>query len=120
MSVVKTSVQIAVSENTTSKLIGILTQFIMKYRQGTGLDMKGTNEIRSLKRQPLSDSNYNISEISNPEYHRAKGRPPKRYKSLVEHQNTSKSNSSFKTCSYCLGRGHNIRGCPKYKSDKEN
>ena len=49
MSVAKTSVQIAVSENTTSELIGILTQFIMKYRQGTGLGMEGTNEIGSPK-----------------------------------------------------------------------
>ena len=128
MSVAKTSVQIAVSENTTSELIGILTQFIMKYRQGTGLGVVRVedaeeihSEIELPNRQPLSDlnSNYNISEISNPEYHRAKGRPPKRYKSSVE-QNTSKSTTSFKTCSYCLGKGHNIRGCAKYKLDKEN
>ncbi|PKY48046.1 hypothetical protein RhiirA4_463495 [Rhizophagus irregularis] len=26
----------------------------------------------------------------------------------------------LKTCSYCLGRGHNIRGCTKHKADKEN
>ncbi|PKC10555.1 hypothetical protein RhiirA5_414218 [Rhizophagus irregularis] len=48
---------------------------------------------------------------------KAKGRPTKRYKSSVEdNQNISssavaKSNEGFlKTCSYCLGRGHNIRG----------
>ncbi|CAB5185823.1 unnamed protein product [Rhizophagus irregularis] len=58
---------------------------------------------------------------------KAKGRPTKRYKSSVEdNQNISssavaKSNEGFlKTCSYCLGRGHNIRGCAsKHKADKK-
>ena len=37
-----------------------------------------------------------------------------------------KSNEAMtqKTCSYCSGKGHNIRGCSKYKAessaDKEN
>ncbi|POG58472.1 hypothetical protein GLOIN_2v1790341 [Rhizophagus irregularis DAOM 181602=DAOM 197198] len=53
-------------------------------------------------KQPLSDLN-SISEIANPEYHRTKGRPPKRYKSSVE-TSTSKSTTSVKTCSYCLGQ----------------
>ena len=65
----------------------------------------------------------NLPNVVNPEYHKAKGCPPKRYKSSVE------DNSSFvakskegvsKTCSYCSNRGHNIRGCAKYKADKEN
>ncbi|CAB4419433.1 unnamed protein product [Rhizophagus irregularis] len=115
ISVAKTGVQIAVSENATAELIGILTQFIMKYRNNNGL---GVKEIHHEIRQPLSDLN-SISEIANPEYHRTKGRPPKRYKSSVE-INTSKSTTSVKTCSYCLGRGHNIRGCAKYKLDKKN
>ena len=49
MSVAKTSVQIAVVESATGELTGLLTQFIMKYRQGTGLGMEGTNEIGSPK-----------------------------------------------------------------------
>ncbi|PKC57043.1 hypothetical protein RhiirA1_473110 [Rhizophagus irregularis] len=51
-------------------------------------------------KQPLSNLN-SISEIANPEYHRTKGRPPKRYKSSVE-TSTSKSTTSVKICSYCL------------------
>src|SRR2546423_1587870 len=40
MSVAKTSIQIAVMENSTSELIGILTEFIMKYRRSTGLSIE--------------------------------------------------------------------------------
>ena len=42
MSVAKTSVQVAVAEGTTIELIGLLTQFITKYRCNTGLNI---NEI---------------------------------------------------------------------------
>jgi hypothetical protein len=117
MSVAKTSVQVAVAEGTTIELIGLLTQFITKYRCNTGLNI---NEIQEVipQRQPLELHNDNIPEISNPEYHKPKGRPPKRYKAPTEDikQNIS---SSSKTCSNCLEKGHNIRSCTKNKVDSE-
>ena len=141
MSVAKTCIQVAVMEDTTAELIGILTQFIMKYRQNTGLgivdtqnsvlftntisqDLQDSSESIQDIRQPLT----NLPEISNPEYHKPKGRPPKRYKSAIENNRVipDKSNDVTvqKTCSYCSEKGHNIRGCSKYKSDssvnKEN
>jgi len=64
MSVAKTSVQVAVAEGTTIELIGLLTQFITKYRCNTGLNI---NEI-----QKVIPHNNNIPEISNPEYHKPK------------------------------------------------
>ncbi|POG58650.1 hypothetical protein GLOIN_2v1885686 [Rhizophagus irregularis DAOM 181602=DAOM 197198] len=68
------------------------------------------------------------SDISNSEYHKPKGRPPKRYKSTVENNCITSGKPDDvtvqKTCSYCSGKGHNIRGCPKYKTEssanKEN
>jgi len=131
MSMAKTSVQIAVAEGTTAELIGLLTQFNMKYRNATGLGIEESHhevsaaEIGSSNsnyRQPLTDmdSRYiNLTEVSNPEYHKPKGRPPKRFKSSTE-INTNQSSVIQRTCSYCLGKGHNIRSCPKHKADKEN
>ncbi|CAB4443963.1 unnamed protein product [Rhizophagus irregularis] len=140
MSVAKTCIQIAVTEDVTAELIGILTQFIMKYRRSTGLSIENTGSAVSFSgTESLQDSqgssiqNYHqplsiLPEISNPEYHKPKGRPPKRYRSVVEnnHVTSGKSNDATvqKTCSYCSGKGHNIRGCSKYKAEssanKEN
>ncbi|CAB4400644.1 unnamed protein product [Rhizophagus irregularis] len=136
MSLAKTSIQIAVAESATAELIGILMQFIMKYRNNTGLGIEEVHQFSSLQNNVLQESLINTEicnntqqpldnlQISNPEYHKAKGRPPKRYKSSVEDNNQTsmaKSNEGgLKTCSYCLGRGHNIRGCAKHKADKEN
>src|ERR1044072_8899893 len=39
MSVAKTSVQIAMAKGVTSEPIGLLTEFIIKYRQNTGLNV---------------------------------------------------------------------------------
>ncbi|CAG8533113.1 2188_t:CDS:2 [Cetraspora pellucida] len=137
MSIAKTSVQVAVTEGVFAELIGILTQFITKYRNNTGL---GIQEIRSLQnenenihiesnnRQPLTnlDSSCTINEISNPEYHKPRGRPPKRLKSSNEENKENAkqhSNHEQRTCSYCSVKGHNIRGCAQYKADivdKEN
>ncbi|CAG8761134.1 9125_t:CDS:2, partial [Rhizophagus irregularis] len=120
MSLVKTSIQIAVAESATAELIGILMQFIMKYRNNTGLGIEEVYQFSSLQNNVLQESLINTEicnntqqpldnlQISNPEYHKAKGHPPKRYKSLVEDNNQTsmaKSNESgLKTCSYCLGR----------------
>ncbi|CAB4420234.1 unnamed protein product [Rhizophagus irregularis] len=140
MSVAKTCIQIAVTEDVTAELIGILIQFIMKYRRSTGLSIENTGSAVSFSgTESLQDSqgssiqNYHqplsiLPEISNPEYHKPKGRPPKRYRSVVEnnHVTSGKSNDATvqKTCSYCSGKGHNIRGCSKYKAEssanKEN
>ncbi|CAG8589206.1 hypothetical protein GLOIN_2v1477866 [Rhizophagus irregularis DAOM 181602=DAOM 197198] len=110
-------------------------QFIMKYHNNTGLGIEEVHQFSSLQNNVLQESlkfaiiqqPLDNLQISNPEYHKAKGRPTKRYKSSVEdNQNISssavaKSNEGFlKTCSYCLGRGHNIRGCAsKHKADKK-
>ena len=64
----------------------------------------------------LTASDFSLT----PEYHRPKGRPPKRYKSSIEENANKHNSSSSKKCSYCLDTGHNIRGCAKYKADKEN
>ena len=58
--------------------------------------------------QPLSI----LPEISNPEYHKPKGQPPKRYKSTVENNRVTSGKSDDatvqKTCSYCSKKDHNI------------
>ena len=131
MSLAKTSIQIAIKEGATAELIGTLMQFIMKYRNNTGLNIEEVNQTILLQNNILQESSTNTKqqpldnfpEISNPEYHKAKGRPPKCYKSSVECNNKQISKSdevTLKTCSYCLGKGHNIRSCTKYKADKEN
>ncbi|RIB29582.1 hypothetical protein C2G38_2027580 [Gigaspora rosea] len=131
MSVAKTSVQIAIEEGVTSELTGLLTQFISKYHRNTGLNMEKVyrpvlhsinNQESSMlannERQPLSNNvNCNIIEISNPKYHKPRGRPPKRLKSATEEDNNLCKSQSSKTCSYCQEKGHNIRGCVKNKAD---
>ena len=134
MSIAKTNIQIAIMKDATAKLIRILTQFIMKYRRSTGLSIEATNNFAGIDlsqdsqgtatqddRQPLTI----LPEVSNPEYHIPKGRPPKRYKSAVENIRVMSGKSDVqKTCSYCSRKGHNIRGCLKHKADssanKEN
>ncbi|PKK57577.1 hypothetical protein RhiirC2_797776 [Rhizophagus irregularis] len=76
MSVVKTCIQIAVTEDVTAELIRILTQFIMKYH----IFQDSQGSFIQNYHQPLSI----LLEISNPEYHKLKGRPPKQYRSVVE------------------------------------
>ncbi|PKB95688.1 hypothetical protein RhiirA5_402692 [Rhizophagus irregularis] len=132
MSIAKTSIQIAVTEDVTAELIGILTQFIMKYRRSTGLSIeKSTESLQDSQGSSIQDNLQPLSvlpDISNPEYHKPKGRPPKRYKSTVENNRITSGKPDDvtvqKTCSYCSGKGHNIRGCPKYKAEssanKEN
>jgi len=140
MSVAKTSIQVAIAEGVTPELIGLLTQFITKYHNNTGLNIEEVHhsishfndEIQESssvsnnhQRQPFIElEERNIPEISNPEYHKPKGRPPKRYKSSTEENNKNQHMpSSSKTCSYCLEKGHNIRGCKQHKADlvdKEN
>ena len=45
ISVAKTSVQIAVTEGVTSELTGLLTEFIIKYRQNTGLNIEEVHYV---------------------------------------------------------------------------
>ncbi|GBC36318.2 hypothetical protein GLOIN_2v1885686 [Rhizophagus irregularis DAOM 181602=DAOM 197198] len=132
MSIAKTSIQIAVTEGITAELIGILTQFIMKYRRSTSLSIeKSTESLQDSQGLSIQDNPQPLSvlpDISNPEYHKPKGRPPKRYKSTVENNCITSGKPDDvtvqKTCSYCSEKGHNIRGCPKYKAkssaNKEN
>ena len=56
MSVAKTSIQIAVTENVTAELIRNLTQFITKYRRSTGLSFENTESVIS-----FSGTKYYIS-----------------------------------------------------------
>jgi hypothetical protein len=49
MSIAKTNVQIAVTEGATGELTGLLTQFIMKYRRATGLNIEKVQEGLSSK-----------------------------------------------------------------------
>ncbi|CAB5396157.1 unnamed protein product [Rhizophagus irregularis] len=132
MSIAKTSIQIAVTEGVTAELIGILTQFIMKYRRSTGLSIeKSTESLQDSQGLSIQDNPQPLSvlpDISNPEYYKPKGRPPKRYKSTVENNCVTSGKPDDvtvqKMCSYCSRKGHNIRGCPKYKAEssanKEN
>ncbi|CAG8732599.1 15965_t:CDS:2 [Rhizophagus irregularis] len=77
MSIAKTSIQIAVTEGITAELIGILTQFIMKYRRSTSLSIeKSTESLQDSQGLSIQD-NFQplsvLSDISNPEYHKPKG-----------------------------------------------
>src|SRR6185437_13322831 len=46
MSVAKTCVQIAVAEGVASELTGFLTEFILKYRQNTGLNIEVIHSVQ--------------------------------------------------------------------------
>ncbi|RIB00936.1 hypothetical protein C2G38_2232373 [Gigaspora rosea] len=132
MSIAKTRIQVAISEGVTVELIGVLTQFISKYHHTTSLNIEAHNmqnendkaqtdaSIEST-RQPLTDLNLNcnLTEVSNLEYHKPRGRPPKRLKSLIKEE-ASKPTREQKTCSYCLNKGNKIRGCTQYKADMVN
>jgi len=95
----------------------------MKYRRSTGLSIDTPNNIITFSN---TKSNMNIElqgpsiqdgcqllsilfEVSNPKYHKSKGRPSKQYKSAIK-VTLSKSNDIIvqKTCSYCSEKGHNI------------
>ena len=95
MSVVKTSVQIAVAKGATGELTGLLTQFITKYRCNTGLSINEVLEVFSYdvtkndyQQRPLEplviQNNNSIPKVSNPKYHKPKGHSPKRYKTQTE------------------------------------
>ncbi|CAB5203024.1 hypothetical protein RhiirA5_384520 [Rhizophagus irregularis] len=127
MSVAKTSVQIAVVKGATGELTGLFSQFIMKYQNNTGLnineiqktffyDVTKNNCQRQLLELLVIVDNNSIPEISNPKYHKPKGRSLKRYKSQIEMTSKQNITSSSKTCSYCLEKGHNIRSCIKNKA----
>ncbi|GBB85202.1 hypothetical protein RclHR1_11760006 [Rhizophagus clarus] len=111
LSLAKTSIQIAVSEGIVTKFIGILMQFNMKYHCNTGFNLEETcnlfSETQSISQIFLTnlDTNTNYN-IFNPAYYRLKGKLPKKYK-LSINKNTSKY-TSFKKCSYCLNKEHNI------------
>ena len=51
MGVAKTSIQVVVMENATAELIGILIQFIMKYRQSPGLSIENTKNYLSFSQE---------------------------------------------------------------------
>jgi len=112
ISVAKTSVQITIVEGAISELIGLLTEFIIKYHQNTSLNIKEVHyglQLDNKIQEPFSN-NCDILKISNLEYHKPKRRPLKHYKSLTEENSISHLTSS-KTCSYYLKKEHNIRRC---------
>ncbi|CAG8824839.1 6381_t:CDS:2, partial [Gigaspora margarita] len=114
-SVVKTSMQIAIEEGITLELTRLLTQFITIYCCNTRLNIKNIycsilhlindQELSMLannKQQLLSDNvSYNIIEISNPEYYKPRGYPPKCLKLATEKNYSLCKLQSSKTCSYC-------------------
>ncbi|CAG8655425.1 35884_t:CDS:2, partial [Gigaspora margarita] len=133
MSIAKTSVQVTISEGVTAELIGVLTQFISKYRCTTGLNIEAynmqnennkaqtndkaqTNASIEFNCQPLTDLNLNcnLTEVSNPEYHKSRGHPPKRLKLSIEKE-AAKPTHEQRICSYCLNKEHNIHGCTHTK-----
>ena len=59
MSLAKTSIQIAIKEEATAELIGTLMQFIMKYRNNTGLNIEEVNQIILLQNNILQESSTN-------------------------------------------------------------
>ncbi|CAG8782374.1 12203_t:CDS:1, partial [Rhizophagus irregularis] len=58
ISVAKTSVQVAVAEGVASELIGLLTQFIMKYHHNTGLNIEEIHSISHFNDE-IQESSYN-------------------------------------------------------------
>ncbi|CAB5181871.1 unnamed protein product [Rhizophagus irregularis] len=58
ISVAKTSVQVAVAEGVVSELIGLLTQFIMKYHHNTGLNIEKVYSISHFNDE-IQESSYN-------------------------------------------------------------
>ncbi|CAG8839942.1 5476_t:CDS:1, partial [Cetraspora pellucida] len=132
MSVAKTSVQVAIAESVTSELTELLIQFIMKNHHNTGLNIEETCQLKvgisgssilKTNKHLLDNDISNLPKITNPEYHKPRGRPSKRLKPSTEENNNQYIVLSSKTCSYCQEKGHNIRGCKKQKNDsidKEN
>ncbi len=116
MLIAKTSIQIAVAEGVTSELTELLTEFITKYHWNTGLNIRKVHYVLQLNNKiqepsaTITDS-YNILKILNLKYYKPKRYPLKHYKSLTEENNIQHIFSSFKTCSYCLKKGNNIREC---------
>ncbi len=109
------------TEGVTSELIRLLTEFIIKYCQNTGLNIKEIHyglQLDNEIQEPFSN-NCDVLKISNPEYHKLKGYPLKCYKLLIEENSISYLTLS-KTCNYCLKKGYNIRGCKQHKADSVN
>ncbi|CAG8754003.1 10176_t:CDS:2, partial [Cetraspora pellucida] len=106
MSVAKTSVQVAVAEGVTSKLIELFTQFIMKHCRNTELNIEETCQLKvgisgssvlKTNEHPLDNDISNLPEITNPEYHKPRGCPPKHLKPSTEKNNNQYIASSSKT-----------------------
>ncbi|CAG8821606.1 28801_t:CDS:2 [Gigaspora margarita] len=122
MSVAKTSVQVAVAESAISELTGLLTQFITKYRRNTELNIEeihqlnvgiseSSSNLENNEQNPLGNHvNNNLPDILNPEYHKPRGHPPKRFKSSTKENNNLCTLSFSKTYSYSQEKDYNIRG----------
>ncbi|POG66507.1 hypothetical protein GLOIN_2v346806 [Rhizophagus irregularis DAOM 181602=DAOM 197198] len=64
ISIVKTSIQIAVMKDVTAELIRILTQFIMKYRRSTGLSIeKSTKSLQDSQGSSIQDNPQPLSVL---------------------------------------------------------
>ncbi|CAG8706251.1 4057_t:CDS:2, partial [Cetraspora pellucida] len=79
MSVVKTSIQVAVEKDIMSELTGFLTEFIIKYCRSTRLNIE---EIHDFNKEI-----HNSLSISNSEYYKPRGHPLKHLKFLTEESN---------------------------------
>ncbi len=62
-------------------------------------------------------TNVIFSEVSNLEYYRPKGCPPKRFKSSVGKYNNQNFTQTAKKSDVMFCKEHNIQRCIKHKSD---
>ncbi|RIB19409.1 hypothetical protein C2G38_2181881 [Gigaspora rosea] len=130
ISIAKTCVQTAFTENTTSDLIGVMVQCYNEQDHNPYNNEQYGDKFKLPLEEVEVDSN--LHEVSNPEYHKPRGHPPKRLKSSIEISTdkytesivNSQDTVNLKTCGYCKEKGYNIRSCKQYKetqiSDKEN
>ncbi|PKK59730.1 hypothetical protein RhiirC2_857220 [Rhizophagus irregularis] len=88
MFIAKTSIQIAIIEDVTAELIGILTQFIMKYH-------RNTESLQDLQEYSIQDTLSILPDISNPVYHKPKGQPSKWYKLNMGPETSERISESF-------------------------
>ncbi|RIB18850.1 hypothetical protein C2G38_2183509 [Gigaspora rosea] len=100
----------------------------MKYHRDTGLGIKEISlppsmfSAKAVEQETFSSPSTSSAEVVElaSKFLPPKCRPPKWLKSFVKEHNDCHISSSSKTCSYCSGKGHNIRGYLKHKSDLAN
>ncbi|CAG8854842.1 24214_t:CDS:2, partial [Gigaspora margarita] len=85
MSIARTSIQVAVAEGVTAELTGLLTQFLMKYRLSTGLNIEEVYQSTPQSNEIQESSLIVVNNERSP---------------LIEEDNNQHKPSSSKTCGY--------------------